>query len=69
MKIYKFGNVRSYINNIRYDHCRDADFRIHRPDGSGDNLLLFKKLCNFHIFLNFVFSAFMLGDHRHKRNK
>lgn len=31
------------INNIGYNHCHDADFRIHRPDGSGDNLLLLVK--------------------------
>lgn len=31
------------INNIGYDHCHDADFRIDRPDGSGDHLALLLK--------------------------
>lgn len=31
------------INNIGYNHNHDADFRIHRPEGSGDYLLLILK--------------------------
>lgn len=31
------------INNIGYNHIHDADFQIHRPDGSGDYLLLLLK--------------------------
>lgn len=31
------------INNIGYNHNHDADFQIHRPDGSGDYLLLILK--------------------------
>lgn len=31
------------INNIGYNHCHDADFRIERPEGSGDYLLLILK--------------------------
>ena len=31
------------INNIGYNHNHDADFQIHRPDGSGDYLLLLLK--------------------------
>lgn len=35
------GNM--IINNVGYNHCHDSDFRIERPDGSGDNLLLLLK--------------------------
>ena len=28
------------INNIGYHHFHDADFKIERPNGSGDYLLL-----------------------------
>ncbi len=31
------------INNAGYNHCHDSDFKIERPDGSGDNLLLLLK--------------------------
>lgn len=31
------------INNIGYNHIHDADFQIHRPEGSGDYLLLIIK--------------------------
>lgn len=31
------------INNIGYNHVHDADFKIQRPLGSGDNLLLLIK--------------------------
>ncbi len=31
------------IHNIGYNHCHDADFKIERPVGSGDNLLLLLK--------------------------
>lgn len=31
------------INNIGYNHFHDADFRIERPNGSGDYLLLLLK--------------------------
>lgn len=34
---------RLHINNIGYNHRHDADFRIQRPDGSGDYLLLLIK--------------------------
>lgn len=29
-----------HINNIGYNHCHDADFKIQRPTGSGDYLML-----------------------------
>lgn len=32
-----------HINNIGYNHCHDADFKICRPTGSGDYLLLLLK--------------------------
>lgn len=31
------------INNAGYNHCHDSDFRINRPEGSGDNLLILLK--------------------------
>lgn len=31
------------IHNIGYNHSHDADFQIHRPDGSGDYLFLILK--------------------------
>ena len=31
------------ITNIGYNHCHDADFKIQRPTGSGDYLLLLLK--------------------------
>ncbi len=31
------------LNNVGFDHRHDADFFIHRPDGSGDWLLLLLK--------------------------
>ncbi len=31
------------INNIGYNHFHDADFRIERPNASGDYLLLLLK--------------------------
>lgn len=29
------------LRNVGYHHCHDADFRVDRPTGSGDNLMLF----------------------------
>lgn len=31
------------INTIGYNHVHDADLKIQRPSGSGDNLLLLVK--------------------------
>ncbi|MCR5306155.1 MAG: AraC family transcriptional regulator [Oscillospiraceae bacterium] len=31
------------LRNVGYNHCHNADFKIERPEGSGDNLLLILK--------------------------
>ncbi len=37
------GGIIMIINNVGYNHCHDTDFRIERPEGYGDYLLLLLK--------------------------